>query len=121
MKDDDQATADEIREAEALARAREGDSSAPAPLDALAVSGLLRHAATDGRLDPARAAAIKATLRRQVVPRRWRWPWILPPLAAMVAAGLLLISPPHPPAPPPPVALLSAQAAAARGDRQALA
>jgi len=134
--DDDAPTPEELREAEALARALEGDPQAAPPADVMPAVGLLRHARARG-LDPARAQALGAKLRAEVTarpPRRWLW-FLLPPLLVTAAAGLLLVpmatSPSAPPvashspsAPPPPArpseALLAAQAAVARGDRGAL-
>ena len=139
MTDDDEPTPEELREAEALARALEGATpeSAPPP-EALEVAALLRHAKSGGELDPSRAQAIAAGLRASVRPlRRRRWLWIAAPLA-VGAAGLLLlpvtltrreshsfpvgITGPKPrPLPAPPASLLAAQAQAARGQPRALA
>lgn len=131
MQDDDEATDEEGREAEALARALDGggEPGAATPTDALAVSALLRHGLGAGDLDPARAQAISARVRKGVVPgRRWGrwWLWIAPPVAALVTAGVLLVplrrSPLAPgSAPLPSGALLAAQAAAARGGGEGLA
>jgi len=89
---DDEPTPEEQREAEALARALDGDpaGSAPPP-EALEVAALLRHAHGDGQLDPARAQAMASKLRTGVPRPRRRWPWLLVPLAAGVTAVALLI------------------------------
>src|SRR6185369_13839419 len=92
MKDDQEPTAEELREAEALAAAlaSERPASAPPP-DALEAAALLRYAA-GARLEPARQAAIAAELRGAVARRpRRRWLWILAPaLPAAVALALLV-------------------------------
>jgi len=119
MKDDDP-TPEELRDAEALARALEGAPSASAPPPGtLETAALLRHGA--GQLDPARAQALAAQLRAELRPRRRRWPWlVLVPLAAGVAASVLvpLVRRPALPRlsslPAPSPALLAAQAEAAR-------
>jgi hypothetical protein len=134
--DDDAPTPEELREAEALARALEGDPQAAAPADVMPAVGLLRHARARG-LDPARSQALGAKLRAEVAarPRGRRWLlWLLPPLVAAAAAGLLLVPMARSPSPAgiasrsrtapalprPSETLLAAQAAAARGDRGAL-
>jgi hypothetical protein len=127
MKADDDPTPEELREAEALARALEGDKSAAPPPDVSAAAGLLRYARGND-LPPDRAEAIRGPLGKTVVPSqrrpRW-WLWLLPPLAAATTAGVLL-SPLRRPSSlstspaTPSSALLAAQAAAARGDSQAL-
>jgi hypothetical protein len=127
MNPDDGPTPDELREAEALARALEGDASAAPPPDVSAAAGLLRYArGTDLPAD--RAESIRGRLGETVVPakRRPRWRlWLLPPLAAAATAGVLLsplLRSSSRSGPPvvPSSALLAAQAAAARGDSQAL-
>jgi hypothetical protein len=123
---DDEPTAEELREAEALARALEGaPSDAAAPPEALETAALLRYTHGGGQLDPARAQTLAGKLRSEVRPRRRRWWWLgLAPLA-VGAVGLTLFatmggrSPVTLPAPGP--ALLAAQAQAARGQPQALA
>src|SRR4051794_18648158 len=94
---DDEPTADEQREAAALAEALAEPApgappAGPAPADALATAALLRYAHTGGRLDPVRQAAIGAAARGAVtarVPRRrWLW-WLAPALPA--AAGLAVL------------------------------
>lgn len=142
---DDEPTPEELREAEALARALEGaPSEAAPPPEALEAAALLRHAHRGGELDPARAQVIAAGLRAQVQqqprpPRRRRWIWLLPPLAVGAAALVLLLpmtllrrpdSVPPPAVtgplprltafPAPGAALLAAQAEAARGGGQGL-
>jgi hypothetical protein len=126
---DDEPTPEEQREAEALARALDGDpSGSAAPPEALEVAALLRHAHGQGQLDPARAQAMATGLRAGVRPPRRRWPWLLMPLAAGVTAVALLIPATRPPPlrplsslPALPPALLAAQAEAARGGGQAVA
>jgi hypothetical protein len=134
MKDDEPSpTPEELREAEALARALDGaPSDAAPPPEALETAALLRHGG--GELDPARAQALAAKLRAEVRPRPRRrlWP-VLVPLALGVAvlvilpSALLLRSRQLPPSavspaglPAPTAALLAAQAEAARGHEQAL-
>jgi len=124
---DDEPTPEEQREAEALARALEGDPSGSAPPpEALEVAALLRHAHGEGQLDPARAQVMAAALRAGVRRPRRHWPWLLMPLAAGATAVTLLLSttraplPPLPPLPAPGPALLAAQAEAARGGGQSL-
>ena len=93
---DDEPTADELREAEALAQALEGRAS-EAPPDALAAAGLLRYAQSQpgAELDPARAQALGARLRTERTERRRRrrgafWLWLLAPMAA-AAAGVVVL------------------------------
>jgi hypothetical protein len=123
---DDEPTPEELREAEALARALDGAATdAAPPPEALEVAGLLRHAKSGGQLDPARAQALAAKLRAELRPRR-RWLWLgLTPLA-VGAAALVLAPVLHRPLPalpvlPAPAGLLAAQAEAARGRGQAIA
>ena len=120
-----QAPTQQRAEAEALARALDGAApeTAPPP-EALEAAALLRHAKSEGALDPARLQALGAKLRAEVRPprrRRW-WIWILPPLA-VGAAVLLLVPRTRPPLtlPTPAASLLAAQAEAARGNGEALA
>jgi len=132
MKDDDEPTPEELREAQALARALDGapSESAPPP-EALEVAALLRHAQRGGELDPARAQALAATLRAGVRPPRRRWLWIaLVPVAAGVTAMIVLALAPTSgrvtgsrlrSLPAPSASLLHAQAEAARGQSQSLA
>src|SRR5688572_33450767 len=89
---DDEPTPEELREAEALARALESDPSGSAPPpEALEVAALLRHAHGEGQLDPARAQAMAARLRGLVRPPRRRWLWLAAPLLAGAAAIALLV------------------------------
>jgi len=130
---DEEPTPEELREAEALARALDGaPSEAAPPPEALETAALLRHGG--GELDPARAQALAAKLRAEVRPRpRRRWWPVLVPLALGVAvmvilpSALLLRSRQLPPSivssaglPAPTAALLTAQAEAARGRERAL-
>jgi hypothetical protein len=126
---DDEPTPEELREAEALARALEGapSESAPPP-EALETAALLRHAHGGGQLDPARAQALAAKLRAEVRPRRRRWWWAVLVPVAVGTAGVMLFAttmqrrgPALPPLPAPGPAVLAAQAEAARGRPQALA
>jgi len=122
---EDEPTPEELREAEALARALDGAApeSAPPP-EALEVAALLRHAHGDGQLDPARAQELAARLRANVRPPRRRWLWLLAPLVVGTAALVLLLPAPRPQLPQltalpaPSAALLAAQAEAARGRGQ---
>jgi hypothetical protein len=140
-------TADEAREAEALARALEPGAGAGeragAPADLLAAAALVREAGAGVPLAAERAAAVAARLapslegRRRSRRSRWR------PVAA-AASGLVVCSMAalvflsvrstferaptaaafalqSRPLPAPPPALLDAQAAAARGGAPALA
>ena len=122
-------SAEEIAEAEALARALEKDPTARAPEDALAAAALLRRA-HDARSDERRAGeaqrlaagaarAFGALDARR--PRR-RWRWLVPALVVPAAAAVVLFAavrrttaPAAPAVPAPPVALLEAQAQAAAG------
>lgn len=126
-------TAEELAEAEALARALEPGAprGEAAPEDVLAAAALLRRAhdgestqrrATEDRRIAGGVARALAALeaRRPARPRR-RWlalPALLVPAAA--AAVLLVVSrrggaPSVPPVPAPPLALIEAQARAASG------
>jgi hypothetical protein len=58
MNDEDDASETERAEAEALARALDGDASAQAPEDALQAALFLRHGGARGELAPERAEAI---------------------------------------------------------------
>ena len=130
MKPEDQdPTPEEQREAEALARALEGDASAAPPADVRATVGMLRHAGRGAALAPDRAAAVRARAAETLVRparRRARWLWLAAPVAAAAAAVVLVMvvrRPPSPgalPLPAPSLPLLAAQAAAARGDARAL-
>jgi hypothetical protein len=120
--EDDAPSPEELREAEALARALEGDPGVAAPADVLPVVQLLRHAHSPAQLSDERSQALAARLRVAPVARaRRRW-WLVAPLAAAAAAGMLFASLRGTPVTElrPSGALLAAQAAAARGDRAAL-
>ena len=133
--DDDEPTAEELAEAEALARALEPGAAAvpgggrPAPEDALATAALLRHARQVGAAPApvaAQAAAARALESRRRAPR---WRWLIPAFALPVAAVVTLVSTvtlrssrvgsgasaPPVPLPAPAITLLEAQARAARG------
>jgi hypothetical protein len=132
MQDDDEPTADEQAQAEALARALAGEPEGQRPPpEALDSAALLGFARSGGTADPARLAAVRDRTRADVLaglrPRRKRrwWAWMSAPLAAGAAAGLVLATRPAPRFsdsrwPAPPAALLETQAAAARGERGAL-
>ena len=140
----DEPTPTEASEAEALRRALAGERpDRPPPPEALETAALLHYARSAGRLDPARRDAVRGRLRSALPGRRRRrWIWALAPLPVVAAAVMLMTVPlssyrsappvsatapplpsslPSPPLPPPSPSLLEAQAAAARGDRQALA
>lgn len=125
-------TAEELAEAEALARALEGDAPAgePALDDVVATAALLRRArdtqSNERRLEEDRRiaegvapslAALDARRRR-----RGRWRWLAPAVLVPAAAAAVLIAtagrhagPGAPPVPAPPLALFEAQARAASG------
>jgi hypothetical protein len=107
---DDEPTPEERREAEALARALEGRPAEGVPADALAAAALLRYARSEGRLDPARAAAVGRRLQPGL--RRWWWLAVVPVAAA---AAIVLVARAPLRLPPAPKELLVTQAAAARG------
>jgi hypothetical protein len=117
---DDEPTEEELREAEALARALERGQGQGVPGDALQAAAFLRFAKDEGALDGARAADLlqdaMARARRPV--RASRKAWFLGALglsAAGVATWLTAVNLPEPGAklPPPPASLLSAQLDAA--------
>jgi hypothetical protein len=113
----------EKREAEALARALEGDGSPQEiPTDALETAGLLRASREDAGLDPARQQKI---LDRILPEKKKRIPWLRWLVPAAGAAGVLFLvmmvpiysKAPQQAAvvfPAPPRDLLMAQARAAR-------
>ncbi|HLK91797.1 MAG TPA: hypothetical protein VKZ18_18040 [Polyangia bacterium] len=128
-------SAEEIAEAEALARALEKDApagpSAAAPGDALGAAALLRRAhavqsaerrAEESRRLAAAAGQGVAALRARR-PARLRWSWLAPTLLVPAAAAVLFVvtgrraaGPAAAPAlPAPTVTLLEAQARAASG------
>jgi hypothetical protein len=139
---DDEPTAEEQAEAEALARALErGDAAppadgagarAPAPADAVATAALLRHAARapgaaadrQARLSAA-AARVRLPAAARPRPRRWRLAWLVPAALVPALAAMFLLTARTRQAPTlgardvvlpaPDVALLQAQARAARG------
>jgi hypothetical protein len=122
-------TPEEIREAEALSRALEGDeSAADVPGDALQAAALLRG----GDLSPEREQAVFERVvagsglekKEPAGPLRWLIP--VGGLAAAAVAGLLLLlpgtlsSPVSTSLPRPGAALLQAQGKAARGNLESL-
>lgn len=119
-------TEKELREAEALARALEGDGSPQGiPEDALQTAGLLRASREDAGLDPGRQKEIlEKILPEKKEPRGIPWlRWLVP--VAGVAGILLLVmmvpiyskTPRHAAVrfPAPPRSLLMIQARAAQG------
>src|SRR5262249_6385813 len=113
MTDEKAPTPEEEREAQALARALDGED-AQAPADALEAAALLR-ASRDSELSDVHARAI----REQIIPRPRRGHWAMPlgALAAVAATVTVLVlarrqSPT--PIPTPSPMLLAAQAEAAR-------
>jgi len=117
-------TPDELREAEALARALDGRSSAtPAPQDALETAALLRYARDGGALAPERERALAARVRATWRSRRARVLTSALAGSLALAASLLLLLRTSSPAldvPAPPLTLLSAQARAAAREPGAL-
>jgi hypothetical protein len=118
-------TPDELREAEALAKALEGGSDAAAPVDALEAAALLRAAP----LDPVASAAIRARARPPMRARR-RFP--IQAFAGSIAVIIIVLGAvsavqrrpagvPPLPLPPPPPALLAAQARAPKEGLEPLA
>jgi hypothetical protein len=142
---DEPATADEARDAEALARALEPGAGAGeragAPADLLAAASLVRDAGAGVQLPADRAAAVEARLAPSLEGRRSSWRArrrrLVAAAASGVAASVLAVAVLYvslrttserpammvasPPLPAPPAALLDAQAAAARGGAPALA
>lgn len=129
---DDDPDPDELREAEALARALERgvDPSGDLPDDAFSAAALLRYGTVDGALsDERRDAILEEVLSTARAPRveerapllRWlRWLVPVAGLAGAAAAALLVVQlqtqvapSAHAELPPPPVELLRAQASAA--------
>lgn len=128
----------ERREAEALARALEGDGSADAiPDDALQAAALLRCTAGEGELADDRRRAVLARLEHDAADRparRSRLRWLVPAgsmaalllVAAVWVFGLLSdrkTTPPPQPVrlPSPGLELLASQARAAAGSSRDLA
>ena len=127
VEDEADPTPEELREAEALARALDAQAPDPAaPRDALETAALLRYARDGGALAPERERALAERLHAPRGRRSWR----IAALSALggslaLAASLLLFlraSGPQLAAPePPPLALLAAQARAAAREPGALA
>jgi len=110
--DEEGVTAEEQAQAEALARALDGQASSPdgaAPADALETAALLRYAAGDGELDEGRAEAVLDALWPPGAQRpgdpssapalmraraRWRGPALAAALGFAAAAAALLWSRP---------------------------
>ncbi|MEM1418402.1 MAG: hypothetical protein AAGH15_26140 [Myxococcota bacterium] len=133
MSDDDESlppTADELREAAALAAALDRSHGAPElPVDAFAAAGVVRYARDGGALEDAAAERILDDVLAAVpgpAPAAerpwWKRPWVLllPTGVGIAAAGaaiLLTLRPgvPGGDLPRPSVALLRAQAEAASG------
>jgi hypothetical protein len=122
--DDDRSMRDEQAQAEALARALDGESGTEeAPPEALEAAGLLRLSA-GAALDEARSQAVLnrvlSGLPEPETPRRSWLRWLIPvgSVAAAAAMVLLIMRPAAPPAaglPWPSKALLQSQARAAAG------
>jgi len=126
---DDEPTPEEKREAEALARALEGQASdGPAPPEVMETAAHMRYVQSGGALAPERAAALAATLKSAPRARPGR-AWLVGGIAGLAAATALVImvpltmrrSQPAARAPRPSLSLLRAQANATRGGVQALA
>jgi hypothetical protein len=113
----------EKREAEALARALEGDGSPEGiPDDALQAAGLLRASREDAGLDPARQQEILEKILPEKKPRRIPWLRWLVPVAGVAGVLFLVMMVPiyskapqqaAAPFPAPPRSLLMVQARAA--------
>ena len=114
MIDEKEPTDEERREAEALARALDGQEGEAPPADALEAAALLR-ATRHAALSDVRARAV----RERIFPHPRRLKWLAPAAAVVAVAATLVIlvgarrSRPTP-IPAPSAALLSAQAEAAR-------
>ncbi len=129
---DDRPGREEEEQAEALARALDGESAVPGvPRDALGVAGLLRLSQA-GELDEARQESVLERVMSMVplpegssAPQRSPWlRWLVPAggLAAAAALVLVLVLPAGPEAtelPRPDAALLRHQAEAASGSATA--
>jgi hypothetical protein len=124
---DEEATAEEVVQAEALARALEEDEGrrVEGADDVLETAAFLHHvrAVQTGAAQPAAVAAPDGRTLAAVDARhpRLRWRWLIPALLVPAAVGLLLSTSmewrtaPVAPLPVPPLALLQAQAQAAKG------
>ena len=131
MEDESDPTPEELRDAEALARALEAQAQAgDAPRDALETAALLRYARDGGALSPERESALgdrlgaHAAVRSAAGSRRARI--LVPALAGTLAAAAsvflaLRASTPRIDAPAPRLELLTAQARAAAREPGALA
>ena len=121
--DDDEPTAEELADAERLARALErGHSAEPVPDEALATAALLRFSRDGGALSAESAERIFEEALSGATParRKLRWGYTLFGLLGLAAAGAASVTlvvrsqEPEPAAlPEPPRALLDAQVAAA--------
>ena len=129
VEDEPDPTPEELREAQALARALAADvPETEAPRDALETAALLRSTRSTGVLAPererARAAGVggAAPGERRPRPRRWLPVMALGASLALVASLLLFLRPSGPPSAPgrPPLELLEAQARAAAREPGAL-
>lgn len=127
---DDRVSEKEKQEAEALARALEGDATAGGvPSDALEVAGMLRVSAEDAGLSDARLDQILKTTLAGAEPAKKHahlWRWLVPAggLAAAAAAALIVLTlgaAGPTPLPRPSRELLAAQAALATGRPAAIA
>ena len=132
MSDQDP-TEKELREAEALARALEGDGSpAEIPTDALEAASLLRASREDAGLDPARQREIQdKILPAKEEPRRFPWLRWLVPVAGVAGVLFLVMTVPMYskapqqaavmfPAPPRSLLMIQARAATRVEDLKAL-
>lgn len=140
MDDERDPTEEEIREAEALARALEGEVRDEAPTDALETAALLRASQDRGELSELRQRAVqKRVLEAEAAAApdgheaageddeeaeepgtRWLR-WVAPAATVAAAAAVMLVfipgdRPVGTSLPPPGSGLLRAQAAAARGE-----
>jgi len=135
MRDDDPAappTDEELREAEALARALDRGNAHGVPDDALEAAAFLRYSKDGGELDAGRAEAILedalSRARKPAIASRKGWLLGALGLAAAGAATWLTalgLEPGHSPAraelPAPPAALLAAQVEVATNSSASLA
>jgi len=140
MDDERDPTEEEIREAEALARALEGEAADEAPGDAMETAALLRASQDRGELSELRERAVRKRVLEADVAQEpnaseaealedkggedepgTRWVrWVAPAATVAAAAALMLVfvpaeAPPGTQLPQPGAGLLKAQAAAARG------